>query len=90
MSKDFSQKKCVEKLYHELLKGDFQSSFKIYEEYIRNVHNTDFINRILKPVMNEIEDGVKKDKINTPANHVAKNIAQTLVKIISENKKDQS
>ena len=88
MSKDFSEENCIEKMYHELLNGDFQSSFKIYEEYLANIHNSDFINRILKPVMNKIEEGINNDKINPAANHVAKNIAQTLLKIISENNKD--
>ena len=79
-----ASKKSKQQLYKKLADGDIQSSLKIYEDYIKNFNPSDFFDKILKPVMYKIGDDWASGKISIATEHVASNIAQTLVKIIMD------
>ena len=75
-------KKIKQQLYKKMTNGDVQETLKIYEEYIKNFDTVDFFDKILKPVMSEIGSDWENNKISIATEHVASNIAQTLVKNI--------
>lgn len=77
-------KKSKEQLYKKLAEGDIQSSLKIYEEYIKSFNPSDFFDKILKPVMYSIGEDWANGRISIATEHVASNVAQTLVKIIMD------
>ena len=77
-------KKSKQKLYKKLTNGDIEECVKIYEEYIKLFKAADFFDRILKPVMQKIGDDWANEKISIATEHVASNVAQTLVKIIMD------
>ena len=75
-------KKSKQHLYKKLTEGNIEECVKIYEDYIKIFNTSDFFDRILKPVMYRIGEEWADDKISIATEHVASNIAQTLVKII--------
>lgn len=79
-----STKKSKQEMYKELTEGDIQSSVKTYEEYIKIFNSADFFDKILRPVMYKIGDDWANNKISIATEHVASNVAQTLVKIIMD------
>ena len=82
--REASSKKSKQHLFKKLTDGDIQGSLKIYEEYIKIFNVSDFFDKILKPVMYKIGDDWAKGKISIATEHVASNVAQTLVKIIMD------
>lgn len=72
------------KLYKKLIDGDIQASIQIYEDFIKIFSTASFFDKILKPVMYKIGDDWATDKISIAIEHVASNVAQTLVKIIMD------
>ena len=79
-----STKKSKQTLYKKLIDGDIQSSVKIYEEYIEIFSPGDFFDKILRPVMYKIGEDWANNIISIATEHVASNVAQTLVKIIMD------
>ena len=79
-----STKKYLQKLYKKLLEGDLQECVKIYDEYRKNFNSVEFLEKILKPVMYKIGENWKDGKISIAEEHVASNVAQSLVKFIME------
>jgi methanogenic corrinoid protein MtbC1 len=79
-----ASKKSKQHLFKKLIDGDIQASLKIYEEYIKIFNLEDFFDRILKPVMYKIGDDWANGRISIASEHVASNVAQTLVKIIMD------
>ena len=79
-----STKKSKQLLYKKLTDGDIHSSVKIYEEYNKIFSPADFFDKILRPVMYKIGDDWANNKISIATEHVASNVAQTLVKIIMD------
>ena len=79
-----STKKSKQTLYKKLIDGDIQSSIKIYEEYIKIFSPGDFFDKILRPVMYKIGEDWVNNTISIATEHVASNVAQTLVKIIMD------
>ena len=77
-----STKKSKQQLFKKLTEGNIEASVKIYEEYVKIFNTSDFFDRILKPVMHKIGDDWANERINIATEHVASNVAQTLVKII--------
>ena len=77
-----ASKRSKQQLYKKLTEGNIQDCIKIYEEYTKIFNTSDFFDRILKPVMYKIGDDWHNNKISIATEHVASNIAQTLVKII--------
>lgn len=79
-----STKKSKHTLYKKLIDGDIQSSIKIYEEYIKIFSPGNFFDKILRPVMSKIGEDWVNNTISIATEHVASNVAQTLVKIIMD------
>lgn len=77
-------KKSKQQLYKKLTEGNIQDCVKIYEEHIKIFNASDFFDKILKPTMYKIGDEWATGKISIATEHVASNVAQTLVKIIMD------
>lgn len=77
-----STKKSKQQLYKKLTEGNIQDCVKIYQDYTKIFNPADFFDKILKQVMYDIGDDWSTNKISIATEHVASNIAQTLVKII--------
>lgn len=77
-------KHSKQQLFKKLTEGDIQGSLTIYEDYINIFNITDFFDKILRPVMYSIGDHWATGKISIATEHVASNVAQTLVKIIMD------
>jgi len=77
-------KKSKQQIYKKLTEGNIEYCVKIYEEYIKIFNESDFFDKILRPVMHKIGDNWANGKISIATEHVASNIAQTLVKIIMD------
>ena len=75
-----ASEKIKQKLYKNITEGDIQESLKIYEEYIKIFDIVSFFDKILRPVIYNIGRDWEKGKISIATEHVASNIAQTLVK----------
>ncbi|MDH3696211.1 MAG: cobalamin-dependent protein [Nitrosopumilus sp.] len=79
-----ASEKSRKQLYKKLTDGDINSSVQIYDDYIKIFNSADFFDKILKPVMHQIGDEWANNKISIATEHVASNVAQTLVKIIMD------
>ena len=79
-----ASKKSIKQLYKKLTDGDIQRCIQVYDDYIKIFNSADFFDKILKPVMCQIGDDWANNKINIATEHVASNVAQTLVKIIMD------
>jgi len=79
-----ASKKSRKLLYKKLTEGDINSCIKIYEGYVKIFNSTDFFDKILKPVMYQIGDDWATSKISIATEHVASNVAQTLVRIVMD------
>jgi len=84
VKREESTKKSRQLLYKNLTHGDIHSSVKIYEDYITIFNPADFFDKILRPVMYEIGEDWANNKINIATEHVASNVAQTLIRIIMD------
>lgn len=76
--------KSCKKMYKKLTDGDIQATIQIYEDYTKNFSSAEFFDKILKPTMYKIGDDWASNKISIATEHVASNVAQTLVKIIMD------
>lgn len=72
----------IQQLFKKLTRGDIQSSIKIYQGYCSIFNGSNFFDKILKPVMYKVGDDWAAGKISVATEHVASNVAQTLVKNI--------
>ena len=79
-----STKKSKQQLYKKLTEGNIEECVKIYQEYTKIFNPADFFDKILKQVMYNIGEDWANNKISIATEHVASNIAQTLVKIIMD------
>ncbi|MBC8515760.1 MAG: cobalamin-dependent protein [Nitrosopumilus sp.] len=79
-----STKKSKQQLYKKLTEGNIDDCVKIYQEYTKIFNPADFFDKILKQVMYDIGEDWANNKISIATEHVASNIAQTLVKIIMD------
>ncbi len=77
-------KKSKQELYKKLTEGNIEDCVKIYQRYTKIFNPADFFDKILKQVMHDIGDDWATNKISIATEHVASNIAQTLVKIIMD------
>jgi len=77
-------KKSRQQLFKKLTDGNIEECIKIYKEYVQIFNISDFFDKILRPVMSQIGSGWANGKISIATEHVASNVAQTLVKIIME------
>ena len=79
-----STRKSKQQLYKKLTEGNINECVKIYEEYTKIFNPADFFDKILKQVMFDIGEDWATNKISIATEHVASNIAETLVKIIMD------
>ncbi len=77
-------KKSKQQIYKKLTEGNIEECVKIYQEYTKIFNSADFFDRILKQVMYDIGEDWENNKISIATEHVASNVAQTLVKIIMD------
>ncbi|HJM79858.1 MAG TPA: cobalamin-dependent protein [Nitrosopumilus sp.] len=77
-------KKSKQQLFKKLTDGNFEECVKIYKNYVEIFNIPDFFDKILRPVMKKVGDDWEKGKLAIATEHVASNVAQTLVKIIME------
>lgn len=70
-------------LYRYLIRGDFDSTKQLYDTYSATSGTPSFFEKILTPVMYQIGDMWAKNQIGIADEHVASNIANTLVKMIN-------
>jgi len=79
-----STKKSKQQLYKKLTEGNIEECVKIYQDYTKIFNPADFFDKILKQVMYDIGEDWVNNRISIATEHVASNIAQTLVKIIMD------
>ena len=79
-----STKKSKQQLYKKLTEGNIEDCVKIYQEYTKIFNPADFFDKILKQVMYDVGEDWANNKISIATEHVASNVAQTLVKIIMD------
>jgi len=79
-----STKKSKQHLYKRLTEGNIEDCVKIYQDYTKIFNPADFFDKILKQVMHDIGEDWANNKISIATEHVASNMAQTLVKIIMD------
>jgi len=77
-------KKSKQQLFKKLTDGNIEECIKIYKNYVEIFNISDFFDKILRPVMFKIGEDWETGKLTVATEHVASNIAQTLVKIIME------
>ena len=77
-------KKSKQELFKKLTSGNIEECIKIYKNYVEIFNIADFFDKILRPVMAKIGKDWETGKLTIATEHVASNIAQTLVKIIMD------
>ena len=77
-------KKSRQQLFKKLTDGNIEECIKIYREYVQIFNISDFFDKILRPVMSKIGSDWEAGKLAIASEHVASNVAQTLVKIIMD------
>ena len=79
-----ASEKSQKLLYKKLTDGEINRCVQIYDDYKKLFNTADFFDKILKPVMYRIGEEWAHNKISIATEHVASNVAQTLVKIIMD------
>ncbi len=74
-------KKAQKELYKKLTEGELQAALQIHNDYPM-FDSILFLDKILTPVMYKIGDDWASNKISVATEHVATNVAQSIVKII--------
>ena len=77
-----AENKAKQQLFKKLTEGDLEKCVKIYKNYVEIFNISNFFDKILRPVMIKIGKDWERRKISIATEHVASNVAQTLVKII--------
>ena len=77
-------KKSKQQLFKKLTDGNIDECIKIYKNYVKIFNIADFFDKILRPVMSKVGEDWQNGKLAIATEHVASNVAQTLVKIIME------
>ena len=77
-------KKSKQQLFKKLTEGNLEECMKIYKNYVEIFNIPDFFDKILRPVMSKVGSDWSEGKLSIATEHVASNVAQTLVKIIMD------
>ncbi len=78
------------KLFSALTEGNLKDTMDIYSAFVSDNSLDQFYDKIMTPVMSEIGYQWSEGKLSIATEHVASNIAHSLVKVISdENKKSK-
>ena len=79
-----------EKLFSALTEGNLKDTMGIYTAFVSGNSLDQFYERVMTPVMSEIGYMWSENKLSIATEHVASNIAHSLVKVISdENRKSK-
>ena len=89
---DFKRKEAMinkfqEQLFSSLTEGELKNAIQLYESFVGQSTIEKFYEKIMNPVMAKIGDMWSVGKLSIATEHVASNVAQSLVKIISDNHK---
>jgi methanogenic corrinoid protein MtbC1 len=76
--------KLRKEIFNCLVEGNPDGILKIYDTYTKSSSISDFYEKLLNIVMYEIGDLWEKNKLSTAMEHVASNVAHSLVKVINE------
>lgn len=82
--------KLQTQLFSSMIEGDLKESIYIYQSFIANSNIEHFYEKILNPTMSKVGSMWADGHLSIATEHVASNIAQSLIKIISENHKKNS
>jgi len=86
-TRDVIIKKLQTQLYSSLTEGNLKRTIEIYKEFIVKSTIEKFYEILLNPTMEKIGILWSEGRISIATEHVSSNIAQSLVKIISDNHK---
>jgi len=86
-TRDVIIKKLQTQLYSSLTEGNLKRTIEIYKEFIVKSTIEKFYQILLNPTMEKIGILWSEGRISIATEHVSSNIAQSLVKIISDNHK---
>ena len=75
--------KLKNQLFDLLIKGDYDAVRQLYDNYVSNSDSASFFEKILTPVMYRIGELWANGKLGIADEHVASNIANSLVKMIN-------
>ena len=81
------EKKLKDDFFSALIKGDKIIAGKIFEEFTTTQELGQFYRKIFIPTMTKIGDLWEAKKLGVAAEHIASNVAQNLIKNISERQK---
>lgn len=76
--------KTRDNLFSSMTKGDLDKSLAIFDSYTKNSTVNDFYDSILKPTMYKVGDLWASNELSVASEHVASNIAQEMVGLISD------
>ena len=90
--KDFKRRQAIinkfqAQFFSSLTEGVLKDSIQLYESFVGQSTIEKFYEKIMNPVMAKIGDMWSAGKLSIATEHVASNVAQSLVKIISDNHK---
>ena len=90
--KDFKRRQAIinkfqAQFFSSLTEGVLKDSIQLYESFVGQSTIEKFYEKIMNPVMAKIGDMWSVGKLSIATEHVASNIAQSLVKIISDTHK---
>jgi len=74
-------------IFSSMTEGDLKESIRIYESFMNKSSIEEFYEKILNPTMEKIGSMWADGRLSIATEHIASNIAQSLIKIISENHK---
>jgi len=80
-------KKLQVQLFSSMTEGDLKESIRIYESFVNKSRIEEFYEKILNPTMEKIGNMWADGRLSIATEHISSNIAQSLIKIISENHK---
>lgn len=73
----------AESLHHSLTEGDLKGTLAVYDESVRLLGTTGlFFDMVLRPILYDIGERWAQGRMDIATEHVASNVAQTLVRII--------
>ena len=81
------ENKMQEKFFHALTNGNKNAAQMIYDQFITSNNLGQFYRKIFIPTMTKIGDLWERKKLGVAAEHIASNVAQNLIKNISEKNK---
>jgi len=81
------EQKLQEKFFTALITGDKNNAAEIFEQFITTNELGQFYRKIFIPSMTKIGDLWETKKLGVAAEHIASNVAQNLIKNISEKNK---